>query len=226
MILLTWNLFHGRAVPERRHALLGEFAGRLAAWDWDVALLQEVLPWWPPQLGRAAGASARTALTSRNQLLCLRRGVAVRRPDLIKSGAGGANAILVRRAAIVEHRRVTLRRWPERRVMHAVRLSSGPWVANLHAMAHVEARAQADVDVAVRALGEWTGDAPVVLGGDFNLRHVEVPGFAHVAGHWVDHLLLRGLHAASRPDRPDRGELSDHQPLRIAVGEGSAAARV
>src|SRR6476660_8024403 len=108
MIVLSWNLFHGRAVPERHHALLGEFAAHLAAWEWDVALLQEVLPWWPPALGRAAGASARTALTSRNQLLCLRRAIAVRRPDLIKSGAGGANAILVRRQAIAEHRRVTL----------------------------------------------------------------------------------------------------------------------
>ena len=226
MIVLTWNLFHGRAIPERRHPLLGEFAAQLAAWEWDVALLQEVLPWWPPPLGRAAGASARTALTSRNQLPAVRRGVAVRRPDLIKSGAGGANAILVRRAAIAEHRRVTLRRWPERRVMHAVRLASGPWVANLHAMAHVEARARADVDVAVRALGAWAGDAPVVLGGDFNLRRVEVPGFTHAAGHWVDHVLVRGLRPASRPDRPDRGELSDHQPLRITVREGSPAPRV
>ena len=159
MIVLSWNLFHGRAVPERRHALLGEFAVQLAAWEWDVALLQEVPPWWPPQLGRVAGASARTALTSRNQLLCLRRGVAVRRPDLIKSGGGGANAILVRRQAIVEHRKVTLRLWPEQRMMHAVRLASGAWIANLHAMAHVEARAQADVDVAARALAQWTGDA-------------------------------------------------------------------
>ena len=226
MIVLSWNLFHGRAIPERRYALLGEFAAQLATWEWDVALLQEVLPWWPPQLGRVAGASARTALTSRNQLLCLRRGIAVRRPDLIKSGAGGANAILVRRQAIVEHRRVTLRLWPERRVMHAVRLASGTWIANLPAMAHVEARAQADVDVAARALARWTGDAPVVLGGDFNLRQVQVPGFTHVAGHWVDHILLRGLHPTARADRPGRGQLSDHQPLRIAVREGSAAARV
>ncbi|MDP9345258.1 MAG: hypothetical protein M3P44_05985, partial [Actinomycetota bacterium] len=162
------------------------------------------------------------ALTSRNQLLCLRRGVAERRPDLIRSGGGGSNAILVRGQAIEEHRRVTLRLWPERRVMHAVRLASGTWIANLHAMAHVEARAQADVDVAVRAISDWAGDAPVVLGGDFNLRRAEVSGFAHVAGHWVDHVLLRGLHATARADRQDRGELSDHQPLRIAVREGSA----
>ncbi len=226
MRVLSWNLFHGRSLPPAGRDLMDDFSARLAGWEWDVALLQEVLPWWPPALGRAAGASARTALTSRNQLLCLRRGIAERRPDLIKSGAGGANAILVRDAAITEHRRVTLRLWPERRVMHAVRLASGTWIANIHAMAHVEARAQADVSVAARALAGWTGDAPVVFGGDFNLRRVEVPGFTHVAGHSVDHVLVRGLHPTARAERPDRGELSDHQPLRIAVREGSAAARV
>src|SRR5688572_13501753 len=54
--VLTWNLFHGRARPPAGRPLLNEFARALAGWDWDVALLQEVPPWWPPLLGRAAGA--------------------------------------------------------------------------------------------------------------------------------------------------------------------------
>ena len=45
--VLTWNLFHGRSVPGARRSLLDEFAARLAEWEWDVALLQEVAPWWP-----------------------------------------------------------------------------------------------------------------------------------------------------------------------------------
>ena len=226
MIVLTWNLFHGRAVPDRPHALLGAFAARLAAWDWDVALLQEVPPWWPPQLGRATGASARTVLTSRNEGLCLRRFVAQRRPDLIKSNGGGANAILVRGERVCEHRRVLLRRWPERRLMHAVRLGSGAWVGNLHATGHPEARAQADAERAARAVLGWAGAAPVVLGGDFNLRRFAVDGFAHCAGHSVDHILLHGLQATARPDRPARRGLSDHEPLRVAVGEGTPPASV
>jgi len=62
--LLTWNLFHGRAKPDIPSSLLSAFAERLASWEWDVALLQEVPPWWPVPLARAARASMRMALTS------------------------------------------------------------------------------------------------------------------------------------------------------------------
>ncbi|MBA3746991.1 MAG: hypothetical protein H0W96_05790, partial [Solirubrobacterales bacterium] len=120
MRVLSWNLFHGRAVPGARRELLDEFCAALAGWQWDVALLQEVPPWWPPQLARACDAEQRTALTSRNALLALRRALAQRWPDVMKSNGGGSNAILVRAGGehgeIVDHRRVLLRRWPERRV--------------------------------------------------------------------------------------------------------------
>ena len=49
--VLTWNLFHGRAVPDRRGSLLRAFGATLASWEWDVALLQEVPPWWGADLG-------------------------------------------------------------------------------------------------------------------------------------------------------------------------------
>ena len=94
MLVLSWNLFHGRSVPDAPRSLLADFAEQLAAWEWDVALLQEVPPWWPAVLGRACRASARTALTSRNWLLPVSRRAAERRPDVIKSWGGGANAIL------------------------------------------------------------------------------------------------------------------------------------
>jgi len=215
--VLTWNLFHGRAVPDRPVNLLGEFAERLAAWPWDVALLQEVPPWWPPELGRAAGASARTALTSRNWLLPLRRWAAERRPDIMKSGGGGANAILVRGERIADHRTLTLRRWPERRVVHAVRLDSGVWVANLHAQVHSEARAAADVARAARALLGWAGGAPAVLGGDANVRQPFAPGFTHAGGHGVDHVLARGMRARGTARVPERGGLSDHAPVLVEL---------
>src|SRR3954466_471176 len=129
--VLTWNVFHGRAVPSAGRDLEREFAAALAGWEWDVALLQEVPPWWPARLA----ASYDVALTSRNALLPVRRWLAERRPDLLRSGGGSANAILVRGGERIAGRaRRRLRLWPERRVVHAVRLEpSGVWVANLHA---------------------------------------------------------------------------------------------
>ncbi len=222
MLVLTWNLFHGRSVPDRPRDLLDEFAARLAAWEWDVALLQEVPPWWPPRLGEACGASARTAPTSRNWLLPLSRWAAQRRPDVIKSWGGGSNAILVRGERVVEHRVRTLRRWPERRVVHGVGLQRGWWVCNLHAQAHSEERAQADVAVAARSAIAWSQGAPVVLGGDLNTREPLAPGFAPAAGHDVDHVLVRVLRAAEPGRTLDHGRLSDHAPVLAAVEEGSA----
>lgn len=227
MLVLTWNLFHGRAVPEERHSLLADFTSRLASWEWDVALLQEVPPWWPPRLGAACAASARTALTSRNWLLPVTRPIAERRPDLIKSWGGGSNAILVRGERVLEHRVHTLRRWPERRVVHGVQLASGVWLSNVHAQVHSEARAQADIATAARSTVAWSGSAPAILGGDMNTRQPTAPGFAHVAGHGVDHVLVRGLEAAAPGRTLDRGTLSDHCPVLAEVAprkDGAAEA--
>jgi len=221
MRVLTWNLFHGRAVPPAGRDLRPRFAAALAGWDWDVALLQEVPPWWPPALARACGADARTVLTSRNACLALRRFVAERAPDLIRSNGGGANAILVRPAragAIADHRRVLLRHWPERRVCHAVELTDGTWVANLHAQVHSAGRARADIERAAAAALAWAGAAPaLLLGGDFNVREPVAAGFEHLGGHGVDHVLGRGLRAAGAPEIPDRGELSDHAAVIVTV---------
>jgi len=222
MRVLTWNLYHGRSVPPSGRHLLPEFSAALAGWEWDVALLQEVPPWWPRPLGVACGASARMALTSRNLGLPVRRWVAERWPDLIKSNGGGCNAILVRGEAIAEHRRATLRLLPERRVVHAVRLAgSGTWVANLHAQVRTESGALEDLGRAARAAVEWAGpDAPVVLGGDCNVAAPRADGFAYAAGRGVDHVLVRGGPAALGPARvlTRAGGLSDHLPLLVELG--------
>jgi endonuclease/exonuclease/phosphatase family metal-dependent hydrolase len=219
MLVLTWNLFHGRAVPLAGRDLEREFAAALANWEWDVALLQEVPPWWPEGLARAAGAECRRALTSRNALLPLRRALARRWPDVMKSGGGGANAILVRGGPITAHRVHRLRWWPERRVVHAVRLETGAWVANLHAQVHSETRAQSDLRRATAAALQWAGAAPLVLGGDLNVREPANTGLVHAGGHAVDHVLARGLEAVGRARVLDRGPLSDHAPVLVELGE-------
>jgi|SRR4051794_13857102 len=212
MLILTWNLFHGRAVPPAGRQLLDEFSAALAGWAWDVALLQEVPPWWPPALAAAAGAEQRTALTSRNTGLPLRRWIAERRPDLIKSNGGGANAIMVREPLrIAEHRALALRRRPERRVAHGVRLADGPWVVNLHAQVHSEQRAQADI---AKALAGFNDARSLILGGDLNVRAPGVP-LSALGGHGVDHVLARGWAPAAPARVLEHGALSDHAPLLV-----------
>ncbi len=218
MRVITWNLFHGRALPNAGRDLQDDFAAALAGWEWDVALLQEVPPWWPVPLGRACGASARMVLTSRNALLPLRRSIAHRMPDVIKSNGGGANAILVRGQAITEHRCIVLRRRPERRVAHGVRVADGTWIANLHAQVHSEAHAQADLAAAATRLDEWAGTAAaVVLGGDTNTRRPQAGELTVLGGHDVDFVLARDWRRVGPLEVLERGTLSDHAPVAMTL---------
>jgi endonuclease/exonuclease/phosphatase family metal-dependent hydrolase len=218
--VLSWNLFHGRSVPATRRDLLHEFCALLAGWSWDVALLQEVPPWWPPALARAAGAEQRTARTSRNFGLPVRRALAQRDPESMKSNGGGSNAILAR-VGIDAHNSLRLRLRPERRVAQIARLRDGTVVANFHGSTRVplaERELERLETLALEAAGDQ--QAPVVLGGDLNLREPRVPGMEHAASRDVDHIFAARLRVcgaevlsaqASPQGRPVT--LSDHPPL-------------
>ncbi len=215
--VLTWNLLHGRSVPGAGRDLFDEFAIALQGWEWDVALLQEVPPWWPAALADRLGAEPRYKLTSRNALLPIRRAIAVRRPDLIKSGGGGANAILVRGDSVLQHRWRRLCLWPERRWVHGVLLQrAGVWVANLHGGGPVR-----DANRAAASVLAWAGPhTPAVLGGDFNIRNLALDGFAYAGGHDVDLVFARGLAPAGEAEALDRGALSDHAPVSVTLAPG------
>jgi endonuclease/exonuclease/phosphatase family metal-dependent hydrolase len=217
ILVLSWNLFHGRAEPAAGRPLLPEFSAALADWSWDVALLQEVPPWWPARLGAAAGADARMALTGRNWCPGVRRAIASRNPDLLTANGGGCNAILVRAGGIVEHRTRELTKRPERRVMHGIALAGAGWVVNLHASTHPPERRRADLLGAAATALDWAAGGPLVFGGDLNSTRPAMPGLRHVAGHHVDHVLTEGRPATSEPEVLDAGALSDHKPLRVAV---------
>jgi endonuclease/exonuclease/phosphatase family metal-dependent hydrolase len=223
--ILTWNLKHGRSVPSAGHNLFDEFVRALAGWEWDVALLQEVPPWWPAQLGPRLGASARLMLTSRNALLPVRRVIAERWPDAIKSNGGGSNAILLRSSRALEQRTMRLALIPERRWLHAVKLDDGIWVGNLHATVDDERAAVLEAEIAAFTTLRWAAGAPVVLGGDFNVRSLELSGFTRAGGHDVDHVFVAGLEPVAGPDVLDRGWLSDHAPVTVTVAVARAVAR-
>ncbi len=217
--VLTWNLLHGRSLPNAGRDLLREFAAALEAWEWDVALLQEVPPWWPQALSERLGGRVehRRVLTSRNSLLPLRRVIAVRWPDLIKSNGGGANAILVREVRVSEHRTLRLCWWPERRQLQAVRLANGIWVGNLHATVGDDPAARRDAERARVAMVAWAHGAPFVLGGDFNVRGLALAELVYAGGHDVDLVYASGLEPVGEVVVLERGPLSDHAPVAVTL---------
>jgi endonuclease/exonuclease/phosphatase family metal-dependent hydrolase len=222
--VLTWNLFHGRSQPPARRELLAEFAALIAGWRWDAALLQEVPPWWARPIANEAGAEHFAVLTSRNAGRPIRRALARRWPELMRSNGGGCNAILAREP-ILEHRSMRLRTWPERRVAQLVRLRSGVCVANFHGSTRPALAAAELQSLSALALA-WADEDPLVIGGDLNLRSRELvlgAGLSLLASRDVDHLLARGLDASGEPQRLDRAAvvdgvavaLSDHVPLAL-----------
>lgn len=231
--------------------LTGEFGAVLAGAGWDVALLQECPPRWWDWLAEVCAAEAHGVLTSRNSLAALRRLLARANPDLIGSNEGGSNLTLVRRGygRIAERRELVLRPGPrpERRVAALTRITAaGPepgepgdlCVANLHASAGraLQGLAEQELLAAAREAIAWAGEAPLILGGDLNVRPCHSDVFerlaelglaAPTAADSLDHLLARGL-AVLEPSRTwpaERREvradelairLADHAPVEAA----------
>jgi endonuclease/exonuclease/phosphatase family metal-dependent hydrolase len=268
---LAWNLFHGRDFPpdpelrswrsrllrlDQRNEthvqvnrdLTTEFATLLANAAWDVALLQETPPRFAEPLAAACGAEWQRALTSRNSLAPLRELLARQNPDLMASGEGGSNLTLVRvpgrLGGIAERRELAIHEGePERRSMAFTRTASGICIANLHATNDRPQLATEDVLKAARAATEWAEGAPLLFGGDLNLRPAEDPEvFARLEVDFgltgrtgpeaIDHLLSRGVEVVepARAWPPERRELpldgralrlSDHAPVEatFAVSE-------
>jgi endonuclease/exonuclease/phosphatase family metal-dependent hydrolase len=102
-------------------------------------------------------------------------------------------------------------------VVHAVRLREGGWIANLHAQVWSEERAQADAATAAAHVLAWAGDAPVVLGGDFNTPAPHPAGLTDRGGHKVDRILTRGWTAKTPATTLEHCPLSDHAPVVIEL---------
>jgi endonuclease/exonuclease/phosphatase family metal-dependent hydrolase len=91
-------------------------------------------------------------------------------------------------------------------------------VSNVHAQAHSERRAQADVGRSASWTLAAAQGAPAILGGDMNTHRPMAPGFTAVAGHGVDHILVTGLEPEGPGRTLDRGRLSDHAPVLVTLG--------
>jgi endonuclease/exonuclease/phosphatase family metal-dependent hydrolase len=259
--VLSWNLFHGRDFPPDRalhtwrsrllrtsernathvqvnRSLLDEFAGWIAARDWQLALLQEAPPRWFRALAQRSRAHGALALTSRNECSFARRLLAELNPDLIASGEGGSNQLLVRAPGRIKTvRRVTLAQRPERRRMLFAELGlpgdRSLCVANLHATASVGDKAAApELRRAAALASEWAGERPLIFGGDLNVSRASVPQLfdelsqAHGLGsptdaRAIDHLLVRGVELIEAPRRlaPEERELRGDDGLAIRLSD-------
>ena len=228
--------------------LLREFVAVLARERWDVALLQEAPPRWLEPLCRGTGAGGASALTSRNLGAAVRAFVAERNPDLIASNEGGSNQLLVRPPwRLVEARRLTLTRRPERRRLLWARLAPTATadpaaeltVANMHLTADDTAAAAREALVAAEHAGRWSAGRPLIFGGDLNLRPAR-SGRAFdqlrerygldgaTPGRAIDHLLSVGLEPLEPPQvlPPERRELpADGGSLAIRLSDHAPVTR-
>jgi endonuclease/exonuclease/phosphatase family metal-dependent hydrolase len=222
-------------------SLFDEFAGVLSGAEWNVCMLQECPPRWDAGLADECQAGVYCALTSRNWFAPLRRVVAERNPDLMGSWEGGSNLTLARPPwQIVEGASVLLnplreRRLRERRRLALVRLvydSREVCIGNLHLSAGAPDHAAREARRAAETALEWARGAPLVLGGDFNVRgsHAIFGDLCSLIGlcgatnpHGIDHILSRGLDTVSAPVSwaPERRELDvlaglEHRRLRLS----------
>jgi endonuclease/exonuclease/phosphatase family metal-dependent hydrolase len=198
--------------------LFSEFATALSRLEWDVALLQECPPRWAGPFAEALGVETHRVLTSRNRLPRLSAVIATINPDLIASSEGGSNLTLLRgsllgsnQASIAERRDLVIREGdPERRAMAFTRTGAGLCIANLHATNDRPELAGEEVRRAAAAAVEWAAGAPLLFGGDLNLRPAEHPEvFEELRGHFglapptapdaIDHLLARGVEVTEAP---------------------------
>lgn len=235
LLVRTWNLFHGNAVPSERRAFLEQMV-RLATVDEpDVLCLQEVPVWALAHLGPWSGMTAVGAVAARPRLLSAELGRLITdlNHGLLRSAfTGQANAVLVRsKLRVVEERalRISRRGEGERRVCQAVRVADVGLVGNFHATIPAAdaqfLRAAAFVDALAQP------DEPVILCGDANVHSGQGRAYDELRG-WgfsepapgIDQILVRGL-PSTPPDvwpeerrRTDGRLLSDHAPVELHVG--------
>ena len=214
--ILTWNLFHGRAVPTVPRAARRRVRRALAGWEWDVALLQEVPPWWPPQLAaRVRRAGVHRAHVAQPAAAARARRSRRAGPDIVKSWGGGANAILVRGAASPAPRAAAAAhaaRAPRRPRGAAGRRRLARRTSTRSALRRADARRPTSTRAARARCAGWAGDAPAIFGGDMNTR----AGVARVRA--------RGR-ARDRPRLRPRADVAARRALDAAALRPRAGAR-
>jgi endonuclease/exonuclease/phosphatase family metal-dependent hydrolase len=199
VLVRSWNLFHGNAVPPQRRHFLHEMVQLATSDDPDVLCVQEVPVW---ALGRftASDVAARPSFGPLPITAELGRRFTAPNPGLFRSAfAGQGNAMAVSpRLRVLSHHSLTLnpRRFrsaqareldlgpvarlgwaKERRIVQALRVAAPGGrtylVTNMHCTSYPADERLADAEVLRAAWFAMSTAAPedvVVLAGDFNAR--------------------------------------------------------
>lgn len=220
LLVRTWNVFHGNAVPPGRRAHLREMVQLIAAGDPDVVCLQEVPVWAFGHLERWSGMHVVAAVGAQPLLRSAELGRWVTELDhgLLRSavtGEGLATLVAPRHAFAEE----TRDRVGPKRALLGVQIEGGPRVYNFHVTGGAVA------DEQFRTVLRLAQGEQVVLAGDVNLRPpYDVDGWSEPLAGSIDQILVRGM--VSTPpvawpaDRRRAGGrlLSDHAPVEVTVG--------
>lgn len=221
LVVRTWNLFHGNAVPPERRAYLREMVELVTADGPDVVCLQEVPVWALDHLERWSGMRSFGAVGAQPLVMNaeLGRWITELHHGILRSAVTGeALATLVaRRHSVVGERRLPI---GPNRVLLGLQLGGGPFVANVHVTGGAVAEEQLD-----RVLQLAQGDA-VVIAGDLNLRppYAGVTGYSQPLADSIDQILVHGIPSTppiawpAERRRIDGKLLSDHAPVEATVG--------
>ena len=226
LLVRSWNVFHGNALPPRRRGFLREMIELVCSDSPDVVCLQEVPVWGIARLEEWSSMQA-LAVVARAPRIPGRAGARVTRwnQGFFRSAfVGQANAILVSRSLQPRNGDTCRSAIPDASAA-SCRPSASPgaiwWpictrtaVSRWRGVELERARAFAE---AALAAGEV-----VVLAGDFNLSDFELAGYS-TATDGIDHVLVQGA-AASAPlvwplerRELDGVVLSDHAPVEVII---------
>lgn len=226
LLVRTWNVFHGNALPPRRRGFLQEMIELVCDGRPDVVCLQEIPVWGIARLERWSWMQA-FPVVARSPRVPRRIGTPVTRLNqgLFRSAfVGQANAVLVAshlEAADGGHASIS-DRGRERRVVQVVRIAGRFLVGNLHANRGPEV-ARLELERARAFVESFAGpDDVVVLAGDFNLSDIRLAGYSEPATG-IDHVLVKG--GSTSPPVVWPGErrmrkhlvLSDHAPVEVTI---------
>jgi endonuclease/exonuclease/phosphatase family metal-dependent hydrolase len=230
ILVRTWNLFHGNAVPAERRGYLREMVELVTADGPGIVCLQEVPVWALRHLERwsAMRAFGAVAAVPRGSAE-LGRWITELHHGLLRSAVTGqANAMLVSPGFDVrEERTLVISETGERRVCQLTRVVGLGVVGNFHATGGPVAD-----DQFRRAVDFVSGaDEHAIIAGDANVRPGEGQiynrlaslGFSAPLPGSIDQIVVRGLEAKPPSAWPDerrrvRGRLlSDHAPVELTI---------